>query len=341
MNIDERFLASKPISEILGLSLELKDYEDRVQKRYDYIQEQLEKDPEFVAYDYIEYYPKLCNVVYATKKNLISTNGDFYKLKGDVWIKARSKQSGPYKTKGIRFANKQRTPSCHRIIACVFLPKPIQHSGIPLHELDVNHKDGNKSNNDISNLEWMTPSENVRHALELGLKKSGMEDLLSIPYLATIMMEGPYKGLQFTLVGRTAFNQLGFEAYAIRKSIRDDFLMMYGCKWEIIRKIDVYKYQSGAPEGFIELLRNNPQLANPKIKPILVTINKEKYNGHQFCLFGRTDVEAHGFTQSGVSYACAHKSNYYNCHWKYVTQEEASQYPRGASEEIIKHIKSR
>ena len=102
MDIDERFLAYKPISEILGLSLELKDYEDRVQKRYDYIQEQLELDPEYVGYDYIEYYPKLGNVVYATKKNLISTNGDFYKLKGDVWIKARSKQSGPYKTKGIR-----------------------------------------------------------------------------------------------------------------------------------------------------------------------------------------------------------------------------------------------
>ena len=66
MDIDERFLAYKPISEILGLSLELKDYEDRVQKRYDYIQEQLELDPEYVGYDYIEYYPKLGNVVYFT-----------------------------------------------------------------------------------------------------------------------------------------------------------------------------------------------------------------------------------------------------------------------------------
>ena len=41
-------MSIKTLTEILNLSLELKDYEERVQKRYDYIQEQLEKDPEFV-----------------------------------------------------------------------------------------------------------------------------------------------------------------------------------------------------------------------------------------------------------------------------------------------------
>lgn len=50
----------------------------------------------------------------------------------------------------------------HRLIAMTFLPNPN-------HLSDVNHKDGDKLNNKVDNLEWCSHSENQKHALRTGL----------------------------------------------------------------------------------------------------------------------------------------------------------------------------
>ena len=53
----------------------------------------------------------------------------------------------------------------HRLMALAF----IQNTE---NKPEVNHKDGNKHNNILSNLEWSTHPENVKHAYDLGLKKT-------------------------------------------------------------------------------------------------------------------------------------------------------------------------
>lgn len=89
--------------------------------------------------------------------NVISNN--FGKRK----ILKQSTMTSGYKMVVLKKDGKQKSFSIHRLMAIAFLPN---ENNLP----QVNHKDGNKLNNDLSNLEWCTQSQNIQHMYDSGLK---------------------------------------------------------------------------------------------------------------------------------------------------------------------------
>jgi hypothetical protein len=63
------------------------------------------------------------------------------------------------------YQGKDKTVRVHRLVAEAFISNPENKS-------TVNHKDGNKENNNVENLEWIDRTEQMLHAYNLGLKTS-------------------------------------------------------------------------------------------------------------------------------------------------------------------------
>lgn len=89
----------------------------------------------------------------------ISDEGVVYSGKLDITLKPRKNSNG-YLV--VTLDGQQLL--IHRLVALHFIPNPY---GYP----QVNHKDGNKENNKVTNLEWCSAEQNIQHALQNNLKK--------------------------------------------------------------------------------------------------------------------------------------------------------------------------
>lgn len=92
----------------------------------------------------------------------ISTHGDIRNIVTRTIRKCNKDRSGYLKMVVLNMNKRYITIYPHRLVAKTFIP----HDEL---RTTVNHIDGDKTNNDISNLEWSTSHENTMHAIKTGL----------------------------------------------------------------------------------------------------------------------------------------------------------------------------
>ncbi len=100
-------------------------------------------------------------------RSILSNHGKYQEVLKSLSVRSKSCQ---YLYVAMSIKDKNYHEAVHRAVAKAFIPnldnKPM-----------VNHVDGNKLNNNVCNLEWVTCSENHSHAYATGLKKATMHQL--------------------------------------------------------------------------------------------------------------------------------------------------------------------
>jgi hypothetical protein len=97
------------------------------------------------------------------EQQLKINNNYFATSEGKIYNTATGKlNEGGYNRRYLRCKINGKGYNIHRLIAETFIPNPDNKP-------QVNHVDGNKHNNSVSNLEWVTAYENNLHARQSGL----------------------------------------------------------------------------------------------------------------------------------------------------------------------------
>lgn len=139
---------------------------------------------------------------------LISSKGRIFSKYSNKILKQSVSNCG-YLRVDIYKNKKHKKMSVHRLVAIAFIENP---DNLP----EVNHKDGNKTNNCVENLEWVTPSENDYHAYLTGIKraKHGDESHLSkykrkdVEEACELMESGEYTLPEISIITSISINML-------------------------------------------------------------------------------------------------------------------------------------
>ena len=152
-------------------------------------------------------------------------NGEYdYRVKGKI-VEPQERRHGYLavclygkESKNGRFTQK----SVHRLVAEAFLPNPNGYS-------EVNHKDENKQNNVLENLEWCSHLHNTHYGTAIQRRVAKQRNGKKAKAVDQLDMNGNYIRTFPSMA--EAKRQMGYEQSAICYAIKGKYSHAYGYKW--------------------------------------------------------------------------------------------------------------
>ena len=264
----------------------------------------------------------------------INEQGQIYSHKTNKFLTGYIDNTG-YRTVLLTVEGKKKNYLVHRLVAQTFIPN---ENNLPI----VNHKDGNKLNNVVDNLEWVTQSENRIHAIKTeisnlayGKRNKNQIDINDVEtwkqYLDTnyyVSKDGQVWNSKTGIILKQTPNQSGYIRYTLRinnKNVSKQAHILVMEVWgnkeiisgQVINHIDGDKTNNNISNLEIVSKQDNMLHAcyvlNKNIKPVIQKRDEEEIIYPSLSQAAREN----NVTPSAISYAIKNNSKCCNSYWMY------------------------
>lgn len=200
---------------------------------------------------------------------MVSDNGEVYSKNYNKTgiirkMKQRANRDGYMQVQITRDDGQPKRVTVHRLVAITFLEKinGKEH---------VNHKNGNKSDNRVENLEWCTPSENIKHALYVTKTQS----IERVKKLALKNIEQRRKNPKLTV---EQINEIE-EIYNTTQTSHRQLAKKYGCGKTLIGTVlEIRREERNTIEDILKMYSNGKMLYDINGNPFSLEYILKQFN---------------------------------------------------------------
>jgi len=196
---------------------------------------------------------------------IISSDGRLFNMNTNNEIKIPINKYTGYNGVNLVHNGKKYYKMAHRLVAETFIPNPEN-------KRTVNHIDGNKNNNKVTNLEWATDRENVNDAWDRNCCNPKYGDKCNFTIYSDELIENVCSMLEDNVSISEIMEVTGISYHAIRD------ILFYGTRSNISSKYNInpdnykpkiFSFDNDTSEKIKILFINNPDIKPRKICNIL------------------------------------------------------------------------